>query len=371
MRGSASRRTASRSPGRGCCPDGTGAVNAAGLDFYDRLVDALLAEGIRPFATLYHWDLPQALQDRGGWPARDTAYAFADYAAVVGGRSATGCTTGSPSTSRCARPGSATWRAGWPRASGTSPGPCRPRTTCCSGTAWPPRRCGRPRPAPPGRRGAQPQPVRAGPDRPGDVAAARRADGHTNRWWLDPLYGRGYPADMVEVYGVEPPVRAGRPGDHRRADGPPRAQLLLPPGGHRRPDRPAAARPDGPGAGRGADRHGLGGAPGRAGAAAARLADDYRRPGVSTSPRTARPGRTRSPRRHRRRQGAHRLPGAAPRRGGPRGRPRAPRWPATSPGRCWTTSSGRTGTTSASGWSTSTTRPRRGRSRRAGTGTRS
>src|SRR5205814_839840 len=67
-------------------PDGTGAVNSAGLDFYDRLVDGLLDAGIRPYATLYHWDLPQALQDRGGWPARDTAHALAEYAAVVGAR---------------------------------------------------------------------------------------------------------------------------------------------------------------------------------------------------------------------------------------------------------------------------------------------
>lgn len=58
----------------------------AGLDFYDRLVDTLLADGIRPFVTLYHWDLPQALQDRGGWPERATAEAFADYAAVVAAR---------------------------------------------------------------------------------------------------------------------------------------------------------------------------------------------------------------------------------------------------------------------------------------------
>jgi beta-glucosidase len=67
-------------------PRGRGAVNAAGLDFYDRLVDALLAAGIRPFVTLYHWDLPQALQDGGGWAARDTAAAFADYAEVVSRR---------------------------------------------------------------------------------------------------------------------------------------------------------------------------------------------------------------------------------------------------------------------------------------------
>jgi beta-glucosidase len=67
-------------------PAGRGKVNAAGLDFYDGLVDALLEAGIRPFVTLYHWDLPQALQDRGGWRLRDTAAAFADYAAVVSRR---------------------------------------------------------------------------------------------------------------------------------------------------------------------------------------------------------------------------------------------------------------------------------------------
>ena len=61
-------------------PAGRGAVNPPGLDFYDRLVDALLAAGIQPFLTLYHWDLPQALQDRGGWGARDTCGYFADYA---------------------------------------------------------------------------------------------------------------------------------------------------------------------------------------------------------------------------------------------------------------------------------------------------
>ncbi|MGB8343822.1 MAG: GH1 family beta-glucosidase [Ktedonobacteraceae bacterium] len=64
-------------------PQGTGAVNTAGLDFYDRLVDALLAKGICPVATLYHWDLPQALHERGGWLVRETACAFADYAEVV------------------------------------------------------------------------------------------------------------------------------------------------------------------------------------------------------------------------------------------------------------------------------------------------
>lgn len=67
--------------------EGTGRVEEKGLDFYDRLVDELLAAGIRPFATLYHWDLPQILQDRwGGWAGRDTAEAFAAYADVVSRR---------------------------------------------------------------------------------------------------------------------------------------------------------------------------------------------------------------------------------------------------------------------------------------------
>ncbi len=65
-------------------PTGTGSVNQAGLDFYSRLVDGLLERGIRPVATLYHWDLPQTLEDAGGWPTRATADAFEDYAAVVG-----------------------------------------------------------------------------------------------------------------------------------------------------------------------------------------------------------------------------------------------------------------------------------------------
>jgi beta-glucosidase len=68
-------------------PDGTGKPNPKGLDFYDRLLDELSAAGIEPYATLYHWDLPQALQDRfGGWTSRDTSKAFADYSAHVASR---------------------------------------------------------------------------------------------------------------------------------------------------------------------------------------------------------------------------------------------------------------------------------------------
>jgi beta-glucosidase len=64
-------------------PRGSGAANAAGIAFYDRLVDALLESEIDPWPTLYHWDLPQDLQDQGGWSERDTAFRFADYAALV------------------------------------------------------------------------------------------------------------------------------------------------------------------------------------------------------------------------------------------------------------------------------------------------
>ena len=66
-------------------PTGSGAVNRAGLDFYSRLVDRLLESGISPLVTLYHWDLPQPLQDEGGWTNRATAERFAEYAAAVGG----------------------------------------------------------------------------------------------------------------------------------------------------------------------------------------------------------------------------------------------------------------------------------------------
>jgi beta-glucosidase len=67
-------------------PTAGGGINAAGLDFYDALVDALLTAGIQPWVTLYHWDLPQWLQDRGGWAARETAHTFVDYAGAVATR---------------------------------------------------------------------------------------------------------------------------------------------------------------------------------------------------------------------------------------------------------------------------------------------
>ncbi len=67
-------------------PVGTGALSASGLGFYDRLIDGLLERGIKPVATLFHWDLPSPLEEAGGWPSRDTAHRFADYAQVMGER---------------------------------------------------------------------------------------------------------------------------------------------------------------------------------------------------------------------------------------------------------------------------------------------
>jgi beta-glucosidase len=67
-------------------PSGSGPIELRGLDYYERVVDSLLAVGVRPFPTLYHWDLPQALEDAGGWPVRDAALRFADYAGVVAER---------------------------------------------------------------------------------------------------------------------------------------------------------------------------------------------------------------------------------------------------------------------------------------------
>jgi beta-glucosidase len=191
-------------------PDGVGRPNPAGLAFYDRLVDELLAEGIAPLVTLYHWDLPQVLQDRGGWPERATAEAFADFAALVaarlGDRVSDWNTVNEPLCiawlghleGRMA-PGERDLR----RAIDTSH-----HVLLGHGLATQAVRANAARPASIGLV-CNLSPCEPGSDRPEDMAAAVRADGHINRWWLDPIFGRGYPADMIDVYGLEPPVRAG------------------------------------------------------------------------------------------------------------------------------------------------------------------
>ncbi|MFI8997492.1 GH1 family beta-glucosidase [Streptomyces sp. NPDC053542] len=190
-------------------PGGDGPVNKAGLDFYDRLTDGLLDAGITPYPTLYHWDLPQALQDRGGWPARETAEHFAAYAAVVaerlGDRVQHWTTLNEPLCSA--------WI-------GHLEGRMAPGLTDLTaavrasfhlhlGHGLAVRAI---RAAVPGARvGIVNNLTHCEPasERTADHAAARRSDGHTNRWWLDPLHGRGYPQDMIDLYGTEPPARAG------------------------------------------------------------------------------------------------------------------------------------------------------------------
>jgi beta-glucosidase len=191
-------------------PEGTGRVNPAGLAFYDRLVDALLEAGIRPFVTLYHWDLPQALQDRGGWPERSTAEAFADYAAVVAGalgdRVTDWMTLNEPLCSAWIGHLEGTMAPGVKDIAQAVP--AAHHLLLAHGLGAAAVRAAASRPPSVGIV-CNLSPCDPATDRPEDLAAARRADGHVNRWWLDPLFGRGYPADMLGVYGTAPPVRPG------------------------------------------------------------------------------------------------------------------------------------------------------------------
>lgn len=187
-------------------PEGTGAVNGKGLDFYDRLVDALLARGITPLVNLYHWDLPLALHERGGWLNRDTASAFADYAEVVarrlGDRVAYWATHNEP------------WCAAY---LGYGVGEHAPgikdvhsaviaahHLLLSHGMAMPRLRAT-------ARATAQIgiilnlYPIYAADDRAETRDAVDRADAHTNRWFLDPIFKGQYPEALFTHLGVAPP----------------------------------------------------------------------------------------------------------------------------------------------------------------------
>jgi beta-glucosidase len=191
-------------------PAGRGRVNAAGLDFYDRLVDELLAAGIQPFVTLFHWDLPQALEDAGGWPERATAEAFAIYAEIVarrlGDRVRLWTTHNEP---YCASwlgyvtgefaPGRTDLAAGAAAAHhillSHGLAAAAIRRECATAQlgivldSWP-------------------QDPATDDER--DVAAARAADGIRNRLFFDPVLLGRYPADVLEQLGrAAPPVRDG------------------------------------------------------------------------------------------------------------------------------------------------------------------
>ncbi len=180
-------------------PNGHGKVNQAGLDFYSRLTDGLLEAGIEPYVTLYHWDLPQVLQDRGGWPARPSAEAFVEYADAVsrrlGDRVKNWITLNEPWCSSILSyflgehaPGHRDLGEGVAAAH---------HLLLAHGWAMPVIR----RNSPGCRAGIT---LNLSPQTPAspseaDALAARLADAAFNRWFLDPLSGRGYPQEAVEA----------------------------------------------------------------------------------------------------------------------------------------------------------------------------
>jgi beta-glucosidase len=198
-------------------PHGQGAANAAGLDFYSRMVDELLAQGIEPYATLFHWDLPQALQDLGGWAERATADAFVEYADVVsrrlGDRVKNWITHNEPwciSVLSHAIGKHAPGLHDWPTALAVAH-----HVLLSHGRAVPVLRRNSPGAAVGITLNFEPA-VPASPSA-ADRDAARQSDGSFNRWFLDPVFGRGYPGDIVADYvhdrrlpSAEPPwVRLG------------------------------------------------------------------------------------------------------------------------------------------------------------------
>ena len=191
-------------------PEGRGRVNEAGLDFYDRLVDELLAAGIEPYVTLYHWDLPQVLEDAGGWPVRETAEAFVEYAEVVAGRLGDRVVNWTTQN----EPRVAAWL-------GYGLGVHAPgrrdvgdmlaaghHILLSHGLATEMLR----RDVPGARVGIaiDLNPADPATDSEADRAAAWAADGENNRWFLDAIFRAEYPADIVERFApAAPPVRDG------------------------------------------------------------------------------------------------------------------------------------------------------------------
>jgi beta-glucosidase len=192
-------------------PQGRGAVNEAGLAFYDRLVDGMLARGLDPWCTLYHWDLPQALQEQGGWISRDTVAAFLEYTDVVtrrlGDRVKHWITHNEPWCS-CMMGYWEGVHAPGGKSLADAMQACH-HVLLSHGQAIPLIRKNSP--------GAQVgitlslHPITAASDSDEDSAAVKRHDGLRNRWFLDPLFGRGYPEDTLALLGDAAPTQ--QPGD--------------------------------------------------------------------------------------------------------------------------------------------------------------
>jgi len=184
-------------------PEGTGRVNPAGLDFYDRLVDGLRQAGIEPFVTLYHWDLPQALQDRGGWTKRETAEAFAEYARIVaerlGDRVTYWTTHNEPFVSSIMghftgehAPGKKSpFDAAW----------AYRHIMLSHGLAVEALRATLPSSAQVGIV-LNLSPVHPASDSPKDRQAAKRLDGLLNRMFLDPVLRGRFPPDLQKAFGL-------------------------------------------------------------------------------------------------------------------------------------------------------------------------
>jgi beta-glucosidase len=191
-------------------PNGHGVVNQKGIDFYDRVVDALLQRKITPYVTLYHWDLPQVLEDKGGWVARDTALAFAEYSDVVtarlGDRLKHWATLNEPWCSAFLGYGIGIHAPGQ-----TNPAHALQAShnlLLAHGLAMPIIRQNVPNAV----AGIvlNPSPVYPATDSSEDQTAAISADGFQNRWFFDPVFGHGYPSDMLERYGqFAPKIQAG------------------------------------------------------------------------------------------------------------------------------------------------------------------
>lgn len=188
-------------------PDGHGRVpNSKGLDFYSRLIDGLLSRGIEPWPTLYHWDLPQALQEKGGWRNRDTVASFANFAHAVSHRlgdrvkhwithNEPWCTAFLGHYEGIHAPGEKNLGAALQvchhvlLSHGMAISAIRNNASSAKiGIAL------------------SLHPLKPATDQDQDIEATIRHDGLRNRWFLDPLYGRGYPLDVWQLLGKDTPI---------------------------------------------------------------------------------------------------------------------------------------------------------------------
>ncbi|MCP4423386.1 MAG: beta-glucosidase [Chloroflexi bacterium] len=181
-------------------PDGTGRVNQKGLDYYGRLVDALLEAGITPMPTLYHWELPQVLQDAGGWPKRKTIHAFVELADVasraLGDRVTNWITHNEPWCTTFLSHQVGVHAPGWQ--DWTAAITASHHVLLSHGLAVERIRAN----VPDAEVGIALnfEPATPASSSPADYDAARLWEGYFFRWFLDAIYGRRYPADMVHHY---------------------------------------------------------------------------------------------------------------------------------------------------------------------------